>query len=606
MKKLFKYIGVFLRALPHFIVFELLFKLIMLAIGAPVLAFALKWTMKSANIGYLSDDNIIDYIGQPLTIAVLIIILFCSAIFSFIELSALAGCFACAFKKERITSLGMLRTGLSAFVRAFRGMGILDFIVFMFTIAIAQFTLSSGIFTAPLMPILQRIFHSVNSAATVVVFVLIQLLFIMLIISSCYSLHYLVLTKMDFHECIRQSRRKIVGKKVKMGLSMLKWTIIIALFITLLTFGVSFLIVFFVKGLSKPVAAFRTALKVLKFAGQVLLAVSVFFSTPAIMCWLTKKFYDDAEEDEELVLPDRKSGKSGRIKNIIVTGVIAAVGFGVNFSYIKGIYKGNIKLNTAIFKSVQVSAHRGCPKVAPENTLPAFERALTSGADYIELDVQLTKDGELVVFHDDTLDRTTDGKGNLTDYTYPELMRLSAGSWFGKENEFADVKIPKFTEVLDLVGNDVLLNVEIKNHGNITATAEKVVEILEEYDLKKSVYVTSFSYQALKTVKELDPKIKTGLIAHIAPSTVYTQMDYIDAISVNYLFINQSVVNYAHRSGKKVFVWTVDSITPMKKMISLGVDNIITNRPDKAVEIVDSNSISETVLTVLQRIFGKL
>ncbi len=605
MKKFFKYMGVFFRALPHFAVFELLFKLIMLAIGAPLLALTLKLTMKAAHISYLSDENLLIYIRQPLTILVLLIALFCSAIFSFIELSALAGCFACAYKNKKISSFGMLRTGLSAFVRAFRGAGILDFIAFMFCIAIAQFTLSSGIFTAPLMPILQRIFHSVNSVAAIVVFVLIQLLFIMLIVSSSYSLHYLVLTKLDFHDCIMQSRKKIIGHKVKMILSMLKWTIIIAAVIILLTFGLSFIIVFIVKGFNRASVAFRTAVKVLKYAGQVLLAVSVFFTTPALMCWLTKKFYDDVDDDEEIILPERKSVRYGKIKNIAITVVLAAVSLGVNFTYIKGIYKGNIKLNTGIFTRVQVSAHRGWSKVAPENTLPAFEKALESGADYIELDVQLTKDGELVVFHDDTIERTTDGKGFLTDYTYPELLRLSAGSWYGKEHEFDDVKIPRFTEVLDLIGDDILLNVEIKSHGNVRATAEKVVEILDEYDMTKSVYVTSFSYQALQRVKELNPKIKTALIAHIAPSTVYSQSEYIDAISVNYLFINQSVVNYAHRCGKKVFVWTVDRSGPMKKMISLGVDNIITNRPDKAVEVVDSDNISEIILTLLRRVFGR-
>ena len=605
MKNFFKSTKVFFREMPHFVVFELLFKLIMLAIGAPVLALMLKWTMKVAHISYLSDDNLVFYIRHPVTLAVFVIILFCSAIFSFVELSALAACFSCGMKGEHISSLGMLRTGLSAFKKAFRGVGIADFIIFMFCTAAAQFTLSSSVFVAPLMPVLQRIFHSVSNVAAITAFVLIQLLFIIVISSSSYSLHYLVLSKHDFHECIKQSRRKINGHKVKMVVSMLKWSLIVAAVIALLTFGVSFMIVYIIKGFSKPAAAFRTAIKVLKYAGQVFLAVSVFFSTPAIMCWLTKKFYEDAEGGEEFELPDRTSERAGRIKNIAVTLILVAVGFGVNFTYLKGLYKGNIKLNTGIFSRVQVSAHRGWPKVAPENTLPAFEMALESGADYIELDVQLTKDGELVVFHDDTIERTTNGKGYLTDFTYDELQKLSAGSWYGDEHEFDDVKIPKFTEVLDLIGNDILLNIEIKSHGNVPATAEKVVEIIEEYDIKKSCYVTSFSYQALKRVKELDPKIKTALIAHIAPSTVYSQMDYIDAISVNYLFINQSVVNNAHRSGKKVFVWTVDRSGPMKKMISLGVDNIITNRPDKAVEVVDTNSIGETVLTALQHIFGK-
>ena len=483
-------------------------------------------------------------------------------------------------------------------------MGILDFLAFMMCIALAQFTMSSGVFMAPLMPILRTIFHSVSSAAAVAAFILIQLLFIILIIGSCYSIHYLVLTKYDFHECVKRSK-KLVGKhKIKMIFSMFCSSVLIIAAIAVLTFGASFIIVYIVKGFNRPTAAFRTALKVLKYAWKVFLAIAVFFSTPAIMCWLTERFFNDAGETEEFILPDRNNDRSGKLKNGLIIAALALIGFGVNFSYLKGIYKGNISLNTGIFTRVQISAHRGWPKVAPENTMPAFEAALESGADYIELDVQLTKDGELVVFHDDTIERTTDGKGVLSSMTYNELQQLSAGSWFRDDGSFDYVKIPKFSEVLELVRGQVLLNIEIKSHGNVTATAEKVVEMIEEYDLKSSCYVTSFSYQALKKVKELDPKIKTALIAHIAPSTVYSQMKYIDAISINYLFVNQSVINYAHHSGKKVFVWTVDRSAEMKKMIALGVDNIITNRPDKAIEVVDSNSVGETVLTVLQHIFG--
>ena len=242
--------------------------------------------------------------------------------------------------------------------------------------------------------------------------------------------------------------------------------------------------------------------------------------------------------------------------------------------------------------------------MAPENTIPAFEAAIESGADYIELDVQLTKDGELVVVHDDDIKRTTDGEGPLSLMTYEETQKYSAGSWFSDDGTFNDVKIPKLSEVLELVGHDILLNIEIKSHGNVAATAEKVAELVEEYDIADSCYVTSFSYQALKKIKEVNPDIKTALIANIAPSTVYSQMKYIDAISMNYLFVNQSVVNYAHHSGKKVFVWTVDRSGEMKKMMALGVDNIITNRPDKAKEVVDSDSVGDTVLTGLEYVFG--
>ena len=208
-----------------------------------------------------------------------------------------------------------------------------------------------------------------------------------------------------------------------------------------------------------------------------------------------------------------------------------------------------------------------------------------------------------MVFHDDTIDRTTDGSGKLSSFTYDELQQFSAGSWFGKDGEFDDQRIPKLSEVLDLIGDDIMINIEIKRHGNVAATAEKVVELINEYGIRSSCYVTSFSYPALKTVKKLDPKIKTGLIANLATSTSYSQLKNIDAVSMNYIFVNQSVVDTAHLNGKKVFVWTVDRPLEIQQMVSLGVDNIITNRPDKASEAIDSRSVGDTILNVLEHIF---
>ena len=457
---------------------------------------------------------------------------------------------------------------------------------------------------APFMPILRRIFRSVNGWMAVAAYVLIQLLFVIIIVSSAYSLHLLILTKDKFHDCIKKSKKMISGEKVKMIAAMLLWTLLVVATIALVTFGISFFIILAVKGVSNHRVAFRTALKVLKYAAKVFTAMSAFFSAPAVMCWLTGRFFTDIDEKEKLELPVIEPEKVSHVKRIVTVCIIAAAAFLANFSYIRELYKGNVSLNVGILARTQVTAHRGASKAAPENTLPAFEAAIESGADYIELDVQLTKDGELVVMHDDDIKRTTDGEGTLSLMTYEETQKYSAGSWFSDDGTFDDVKIPKLSEVLELVGHDILLNIEIKSHGNVAATAEKVAELIEEYDIGDSCYVTSFSYKALKKIKEIDPEIKTALIANIAPSTVYSQMKYIDAISMNYLFVNQSVVNYAHHSGKKVFVWTVDRSGEMKKMMALGVDNIITNRPEKAIEVVDSDSVGDTVLTGLEYVFG--
>lgn len=604
MKKFFGSATTFLKAFPHFVIFELLAKLFLLAIGVPVIAYLLKYTMKISGVTYLSDENLLIYLKKPTTIFAFIVLLFCVAFFTFVELSALVTCFSCHSKRQKITVGGMFVSGLKAFSKAFRWSGIPRFLVFMAFMPIVQFTFASGQFLAPLMPIVRTIFRSVSSTAAVVVYVLIQVLVVILIVDKSYSLHYLVLTEHSFTDCIKKSRQAISGNKSRMAVSLFFWSICMLVISAVATFGIAFIIVFIIKGFSEPVKAFRTALKVLKYAGRIFMILSSFLSVPAVTCWITQHFFEDTENTETIILPDSSNRKMKTSTRIAVISIMTVSGILLNMTYIQAIYKGNINLNTGILTRTQITAHRGYSAVAPENTIYAFEEAVGIGADYIELDVQLTADGQLVVFHDNTIDRTTDGKGKLSKYTYEELQEFSAGSWFSKDGMFDDAKIVLFSDVLECVGNDILLNIEIKNHGDIVRTAEKTVEVIEEYGIERSCYVTSFSYKALKTVKKLNPKIKTGLIANIATSTSFSQLKYIDAVSLNYIFINQSVVNMAHQNGKRVFVWTVDNRSDIQHMIAMGVDNIITNRPDRVSEIVTSKSIGDTFLTILEKIFG--
>ena len=602
MKKIIRPAGVFLRAVPHFLVFELIFKLMLLAIGTPVLALLLKLTMKLSGINYLNDENLLIYLKHPATITVIIVMLFFYAFFSFVELSALAACFSCFEKKQRIFTGGMFRTGIRSFVKAFKGSGIFAFLGYMAVMPLAQFSLSSGMFMAPLMPVLKRIFSSVNGALGVVAYVLIQLLFIMFIISGCYSIHYLILTRSSFGECLKKSKEKMEGQRFSMIFKLLGFSLAVMLFIAVATFGISFVIVYVIKGL-KANAAFGMSLRILRYAWNVFTAISAFVSAPVVMSWLTHKFMKD-NEGETFDLPNKREYKMRLRHSIVIVVVLIAAALVMNLSYFKALYQGNVNINVGVLSRTQVTAHRGFSHVAPENTMPAFQAAIDSGADYIELDVQLTADDQLVVFHDDRIDRTTNGKGMLKNYTYEQLQQFSAGSWFSKDGEFDDVKIPLLTEVLDLVGNDIMLNIEIKRSGEPKKTAERVVELVKEYDIANSCYITSFSYDALKKVKQLDPKIKTGYIANLSTATSYSRLPYIDAVSMNYLFVNQSVVNSAHHNGKRIFVWTVDRQSEVQRMMALGVDNIITNRPDKVLEVVDSKKVGDTVLTVLKYIFG--
>ncbi len=603
MKRFFKFAGTFLRSIPQIILFELMFKLILTAIGAPLIALLIKLAMNHADIRYLTGENMLSFLLSPVTIGILILMLFVIAFFSMVELSALVAGFGFRFREQKITITGMLRSGIAAFFKAFRGKGILSFLGFMLVVPLAQFTLSSGMFSMPILPMLRTVFGSSGSIIFIIVFIIIELLVVWLLSERGYTLHYLVLTKSPFSECTLKSKRALKGRRVGTALTIILWSVLLLVALTTVIFAVSFLIIYGIKGFSGPQAALVSALRVLSYAGEILFAISTVITAPFIMGSLTSKFLSDDIQEKEITLPQVHEKKHPKSLKIATITTLLAVSIFLNFSYLREIYRGNVSLGMGIFSTTQVTAHRGFSHVAPENTIYAFQEAIAANADYIELDVQQTRDGQLVVFHDTMLDRTTDGKGKLRDFTYEELQTLSCGSWF-KKGDFSDAKIMLLSEVLDLVGDDAMLNIEIKKGGNTAETARKTAELLIEYDMTDSCYITSFNYSALKEAKKTDPDIKTALIANIATPSLYTQLRDIDALSLNYIFVNQNIVNSVHKNGKRVFVWTVNTREDIDRMISLGADNIITDRPDIAEKAVYSYGKGDFVLSLLELIFG--
>lgn len=234
-----------------------------------------------------------------------------------------------------------------------------------------------------------------------------------------------------------------------------------------------------------------------------------------------------------------------------------------------------------------VIAHRGDSKNAPENTLSSFKRAVDVGSDGIELDVQLSKDGYLVVIHDERVDRTTDGIGYVKDYTLKELKRLSAGIKFGRN--YMNEKIPTLAEVFELLGNkSILVNIEIKS-GLISypGIEEKLVNCVFDYNFEDLVLISSFNHYSLKTVKEIEPRLNIGLLYECGLVEPWHIANRMHAYSLHPFYVNiiPEVVKGCKSNNVKLFPWTIDDEELMKNMIRLGVDGIITNDPSKLIDL---------------------
>ena len=235
--------------------------------------------------------------------------------------------------------------------------------------------------------------------------------------------------------------------------------------------------------------------------------------------------------------------------------------------------------------SPQIFAHRGAKAVAPENTLPAFARALEMGVAGIELDVHCSKDGRLVVIHDESLDRTTTGKGHVGDYTAAELAKIDAGSPFGAE--FTGVGIPTLDEVFDLVGNRCLVNVEVKTMDPLGgAQVEPLLAMIDARKLYDQVIVSSFNPVSLIKIRYLNPKVRLGLLYYL-PMTPwlrnawFTPIMQPEAVHPLAKLIDDAHMQWARSQKCAVNTWTVNDIDEAKRLASLGVDVIMSDVPDE-------------------------
>jgi glycerophosphoryl diester phosphodiesterase len=234
-----------------------------------------------------------------------------------------------------------------------------------------------------------------------------------------------------------------------------------------------------------------------------------------------------------------------------------------------------------------VIAHRGASAYYPENTLPAFEAAITMGADMIELDVQLTADKEVVVFHDEKISRCTDGRGRIADFTLAQLKKLDAGIRFDKK--FKDTRIPALAEVLDLCKDRIAVNIEIKTEAVskmfFGGIEEKCLRLVERCGTREHVVFSSFDPRAIMHLKLIDDTVPVAVLfekKHYGsrlPSEIVESVGA-DAFNCSASELKKKWMADLKANGIAVNVYTVDDAKKMKQLMEMGVSGIFTNRPD--------------------------
>ena len=219
----------------------------------------------------------------------------------------------------------------------------------------------------------------------------------------------------------------------------------------------------------------------------------------------------------------------------------------------------------------------------------AFEKAVEAGAEGIELDVQLTKDGEIVIIHDETIDRTTDGKGFVADYTYEELKKFDASHIYTGKMGFN--KIPTLREYFELVKDkNIVTNIELKTGINeYFGIEEKVWELIKEYNLAEKIIISSFNHYSVLRMKKIAPEIKCGFLSEtwIIDGGKYTKSYGVECYHPHFAMITDETAKEMKENGIEINTWTVNDENTMKDLISKGADILIGNYPDLTKKVIE-------------------
>jgi glycerophosphoryl diester phosphodiesterase len=229
-----------------------------------------------------------------------------------------------------------------------------------------------------------------------------------------------------------------------------------------------------------------------------------------------------------------------------------------------------------------VIGHRGAAGEAPENTLASFQLAVEQGADAVELDIHVSADGELVVCHDSAVDRTTNGKGEISESTVKKLKMLDAGSWFAPR--FASEKLPLLQEVFALIPSSVMINVEVKCRYSARLET-RLLELIKQYDRLSGVVISSFDHKTLIKLKRAEPDLRIGLLYSANPANhcQLAEMTGIEVYSLHpyYKLIDPEDVRDAVLNGLLVYPFTINGEKDIKQALEAGVSGIITDFPER-------------------------
>lgn len=579
------------QGLLQLVLFELLYKGLFVLLMLPLLEFSLRFAIKFSGYSYVTIENLVPFIFKPLTVLTILVLAILLFLFSFVEIISLILFFRNQKEHFELEVPHIFFPGIKKAFTMLRKQNIVGIIT--------ATVLFAGISNIPLWVCLYMRFSMIRFVLTTILGIqavritLIILLIIFMIIGllGSFVMHYCCIRGTSFRkglvssfQLMKKNPVKIAGKILLPNLVCLFIEAVVYILVLLL---LTVLAMLFVQEERLVVFLLKAEAEWQIYGGLLLTTFGVVMN----MKVLSDVFYQvspDKSLANETVLSDDEIPPKLANRWILLLAALVVIGNITNIIII--VRNGSYIENTILWENA-ITAHRGDSSGAPENTLASIELAIENLADYAEIDVQETRDGVVVLLHDYSLKRTTGRSRYIWNVTYDELRYYDCGSWFSRK--YIGERIPTLEQVLELCKGRINLNIEIKDSAYNQALEEKVVALIKEFEFENQCVITSTSLASLKKVKKLNEDLKTGYIMSIAYGNFYEAED-IDFFSMKYSFVTQEVVSKAHSFGKEVHVWTVNSRSELERMKNLGVDNIITDVPLFAREVLSGDGILNT------------
>ncbi len=601
MKTIQRTIRILSVNLKEILLFEIIYRLVAGVMFFSLVTREITLAIKYSGYSYLTAKNIGFFLMKPFTIFMLLLIVIEGIILLVIESASLLAAFQAGERCEKLPSYRIFIRGVKKCrfylkKKNFYVIGMNFFLVLVFHYGL----ISKGIaHIKPASDLVKTIGQSTVGSGLLV---FLAVLVIFLFLPGLYTIHFGILNKKSEKEAWKESWRLVSRHTISAVLHMLFLNLILYLifrFVLILLTVVSALIIYNFVSKSITLALFLTTYNWLEVG--CLLAASILNSVSnwALLTGLYYTMRDKEKMAPELLVSEEEEQWSSR-KTRRTWKILEVVWFAFFCVFLYDVVENGIRFAREALVETEITAHRGSSVEAPENTLEAIELAIEQMANYVEIDVQESLDGEIILLHDKSFKRTCGINKNPWSMTLEEIKNLNAANYM---SEYEYAAVPTLREVLESCKDKVSLNIELKNNGHDEGLPDKVVALVKEYDMENQCVFTSTSITFLKRVKEIDEELKTGYILSTVYGEFYTN-NVVDFFSVNSALLDEKNIALSHENGKEIHAWTVNSRTEMERLKHLGVDNIITDYPVLTREILYREEDTENFIEFLSMVLN--